>query len=199
MNKVADRRPPVTSPGMTSPLDPPPDLPSADAAREFYLHGMSIASPGTWYQVKQHHIGWTFTQTPESIRFNALIDLVAQQLQRLRLLSAGWDGGSAQPITGAAIYGAAGLLARLLDAASEPPQIFPLTDGGVQIEWYAAGDEIDIDVDSQGTVHVLATAPNGETVIEGSADPYQPSQILSDLSKYVREFSEWVAQERRRA
>jgi hypothetical protein len=69
----------------------------------------------------------------------------------------------------------------------------------MQIEWYAAGDEIDIDLDSRGMAHVLATAPNGETVIEGSADPYQPSQLLDDLSKHVRKFSEWVAQERRRA
>jgi hypothetical protein len=198
MSKVADRRPPTTSPGMTSPLDPPPDLPSADAAREFYLHGMSIASAGTWYQAK-HHIGWAFSQTPESTRFDALIDLVAQRLRRLRLLRAGWDGGTARPITDEAIFGAAGLLDRILDTESEPPQIFPLTSGGVQIEWYAAGDEIDIDVDSHGIVHVLATTPSGETVIEGSADPHQPSQLLDDLTKHVRRFSEWVAQERRRA
>lgn len=197
MSKVAERRPPATSPGMTSPLDPPPDLPSADAAREFYLHGTSIASAGRWYQAK-HHIGWTFSHAPEPTRFDALIDLVAQQLRRLRLLRAGWDGGSARPVTDEAIYGAAGLLDRILDAESEPPQIFPLTDGGVQIEWYAVGDEIDIDVDSRGTVHILATTPNGETVIEGSADPHQPSQLLNDLSKHVRRFSEWVAQERRR-
>jgi hypothetical protein len=197
MSKVADR-PPATSPGMTSPLDPPPDLPSADAAREFYLHGMSTASAGWWPQ-PTYHIGWTFSQTPEATRFNALINLLTQQLRRLRLLRAGWDGGSARPVTDEAIYGAAGLLDRILDTESEPPQIFPLTDGGVQIEWYAAGDEIDIDVDSRGIVHVLATKPNGEIVIEGSADPHQPSQLLGDLSKYVRRFSEWVAQERRRA
>jgi hypothetical protein len=79
-----------------------------------------------------------------------------------------------------------------------PPQIFPLADGGVQIEWYAAGDEIDIDVDRDGIVHVLATAQDGQPVIEGSADPQQPSELLNDLSEYVRGFSEWVAEERRR-
>src|SRR5260370_992604 len=98
MSKVADRRPPATSAGMPSPLDPPPDLPSADAAREFYLHGMSIASAGWWYQAT-YHIGSTFSQTPESTRFNALIDLLSQQLRRLRLLRAGWDGGSSRPVT----------------------------------------------------------------------------------------------------
>jgi hypothetical protein len=197
MSKVADRRPPTTSPAMTSPLDPPPDLRSVNEAREFYLHGMPTSSGG-WYQ-PNYHIEWTFSQAPESTRFNALIDVVAQQLRRLRLLRPGWDGASAQPITPEAIFGAGGLLGRILDAESEPPQIFPLTDGGVQIEWYAAGDEIDIDIDSHGTVHVLATAPNGETVIEGSADPLQPSQLLDDLAKHVRSFSEWVVQERRRA
>lgn len=197
MSKVANRRPPATSPGMTSPLDPPPDLRSANEAREFYMHGMSIASIG-WYQPTDH-IGWTFSHAPKSTRFNALIDVVAQQLRELRLLRPGWDGESARSVTDEAIFGAAGLLGRILDAESEPPQIFPLTDGGVQIEWYAAGDEIDIDVDSHGTAHVLATTPNGETVIEGSADPHQPSQLLNDLTKHVRSFSEWVVQERRRA
>lgn len=194
MSKVADR-PPATSPGTTSPSDPPPNLPSADAAREFYVYGMSAASAGWWHQP----IGWTFSQTPEPTRFNALISLLAQQLTRLRLLRAGWDGESARPVTDEAIYGAGWLLDRILDTESEPPQIFPLTDGGVQIEWYAAGDEIDIDVDSRGMVHVLATKSSGEVVIEGSADPHQPSQLLGDLSKHVRSFSEWVAQERRRA
>lgn len=198
MSKVAERRPPVTSPGMTSPLDPPPDLSSADAAREFYLHGLSVTATGISYQVK-HDFGWDFSQAAESIRFDALIALVAQQLRRLRHLPVGWDSASAEPVTEPAIYGAAGLLARILDAASEPPQIFPLTDGGVQIVWYAAGDEIDIDVDRRGTVHALVTASNGDTVIEGSADPHHPSQMLNELSKHLRKFSERVVQERRRA
>ncbi len=197
MSKLADRRPPATSPGLTSPGYPPPNLPSADAARDFYLHGMSVWAAGTWLQGNRH-LGWTFNREPESIRLNALFDLVTDRLRRLRLLRPGWDGRNAQPVTEAAIYGTAWLLDRILDAESEPPQIFPLTNGGVQIEWYAAGEEIDIDVDSSGTAHVLATTAAGQTIVEGSADPREQGQLLSDLSKHVRSFSEWVVGERQR-
>jgi hypothetical protein len=196
MSKLADRRPPFTSPGLTSPLDPHPDLPSAESAREFYLHGVTHFA-GSWYQAK-YHPSWSYNRPLETFRLGALLDLVADKLRRLRLLRQGWDGGNACAVTEAAIYGAGWLLDRVLDADSAPPQIFPLTDGGIQIEWYAAGDEIDIDVDSGGTAHVLATTSAGEPVLEGSADPREPSQLLSDLAKHVREFSVWVAQERQR-
>jgi hypothetical protein len=196
MSTVADRLP--TSPGLTSLLDPPPDLPSAEAAREFYLYSTDVTASVMWHYAPRSE-GWMVSGAPQKRdRLTALLDLVAAELRRIQRLRSGWDGHHAVPVTQAAIYGAASLLGRVLDATSEPPQIFPLADGSIQIEWYA-GDEIDIEIDSGGTVHVLATSSSGQILVEGSFDPQVPSQIISDLAKYVRELSAWVAEERQRA
>lgn len=207
MSALADQ--PTASPGLTSPLEPPPDLPSADAAREFYLYGAVVAANvfvtnafdfnyrAMWTPSSQTY--WTSTAyTQRNSRLTVLLRLVADELRRLRQLRPGWDGYRAVPVTEAAVYGAASLLGRLLDADSEPPQIFPLNDGGLQVEWYAGGDEIDIDVDRTGMAHVLATKSGGLTLVEGSFDPSRPGQAISDLAKYVREFSIWIAEERKR-
>jgi hypothetical protein len=196
MSAIADRLP--TSPGLTSPLDPPPDLPSAEAAREFYLYGAGATASAVWHYAHRNE-GWVVSGAAQKRdRLAALIDLVAFELRRIQRLRPGWDGHHAVPVTQAAIYASASLLGKILDATSEPPQIFPLPDGSVQIEWYA-GDEIDIEIDSGGAAHVLATSSSGQTLVEGSFDPQAPSQMISDLAKYVRELSAWVAEERQRA
>jgi hypothetical protein len=196
MSAVADRLP--TSPGLTSPLDPPPDLPSAEAAREFYLYGTDAIAPVAWSYAPRNEAWIAGGVSQKRDRLTSLLNLVAAELRRIQRLRPGWDSHHAVPVTQAAVYGAASLLGRVLDATSEPPQIFPLADGGIQVEWYA-GDEIDIEIDSGGTAHVLATSSAGPILIEGSFDPQTPSQIISDLTKYVRELSAWVAEERRRA
>jgi hypothetical protein len=136
---------------------------------------------------------------PEPVpdRLAALLNSVARELVRLRELRPGWDGRQAQPITPRALYTTVRVLAAVLDELSEPPQFFPLPDGGIQIEWYA-DDEIEIHVDADGKAYVLATTASGDTLVEGPFDPQAPGQIVPDVAKYLKEFSARVVEERQR-
>lgn len=81
-------------------------------------------------------------------------DAPANTLARLRHLPAGWDGHNAKPPTGAACDTAARLLAALARAGATAPQLFPVPDGGVQLEWHARGS-VEIEVEPDGTTSLL--------------------------------------------
>src|SRR5260370_12782284 len=130
-------------------------------------------------------------------RLARLLDWVARELTLLRGLRPGWDGHRAKPISREALYSAVVVLAVILDENSEPPQFFPLPDGGIQFEWYA-DDQIEIEIDGAGEAHVLATATNGEVVAEGSFDPHGPSDLAATIAMLVKNFSAHVAAERQR-
>lgn len=192
MSKLAERRP--VAPGVTTPKLPPPQLPGAESARQFYLYGPVLPVMNCWVVDTSSAYA-----EPEPVpdRLAALLNLAARELLRLRELRPGWDGRQARPITPWAVYTTIRVLAAILDESSEPPQFFPLLDGGIQVEWYA-DDEIEIHVDAGGKAYVLATTANGDTLAEGPFDPQAPGQIVRDVAKYLKEFSARVAEERQR-
>jgi hypothetical protein len=166
-----------------------------DAARQFYLYGASGMEASGWtLQYFPFTSGYTYFR--ESSRRAALFDWAAKELARLGKLPQGWDDGRAKRITQEAIYGAAWILALVLDADSQRPQFFPIADGGIQIEWYANGDEITIEIDHTGKASVLAEF-DGQTAAEDTFDPQSPGSETSTIAKLVKELSDRVAEARR--
>jgi hypothetical protein len=195
MTILDDQRP--TASGTTSLPGPPPQLPNVDAARQFYLYGAGAMTTGGWV-LQYNSPALAYVYLPESSRRAALLEWVVQEFTRLRKLPLGWDGHRAKPITQEAIYGAAWVLNAILDGDSQQPQIFPLPDGGVQVEWYADGDDIEVEIDRIGEAHVLAESARGETLAEGTFDPQSPSEMISVIAKLVKEFSARVSAAQRR-
>lgn len=85
-----------------------------------------------------------------------------QELQRLVDLPACWDGHRAKRITRAAVETVVRALEASMAERTPVPQYFPLPDGGLQAEWHADGHDIEIEVDAEGSVYVLATAPDSD-------------------------------------
>jgi len=122
----------------------------------------------------------------------SFIDHAERELTKLMSLRAGWDGQRAKRITQQAIFAAIEVQIRLLDEAAALPQYFPLIDGGIQLEWYAAGDEISIEIDSDGEAHVLAFR-NGDLEIEGLLSLNGESEICSSARNFLKTLSQRVA------
>jgi hypothetical protein len=132
---------------------------------------------------------------PVSSNVDQLAHSLTKELVRLRALRQGWDGRNAKPITPEAIYGTILVLNALLDGNSEPPQFFPLSEGGIQVEW-CGHDEVEIAIDGSGEAHVLATAENGDVIAEGILDPIGPSDLVATTAAIVKNLSASIAAER---
>lgn len=100
----------------------------------------------------------------------AMVNLAQNQVNELRLLPAGWDGRRARRITGAASQGV--LLVAFLVAVEHGarPQVFPLPGGGLQVEWHYAGHDLEVEVESDGSLHVLAVDAEENVIIDVEAE-----------------------------
>lgn len=107
-----------------------------------------------------------------------------------------WDGHRALPVAEAAATKAMSVLLLVGDDESLAPQFFPLADGGVQLEWHAAGHCIEIEIDGAAECHVLAVDDKGVILLDqddsqGDASGLwaQTAAVLDELSHRVRHLS----------
>jgi hypothetical protein len=94
---------------------------------------------------------------------------VERAVNELFKLPDGWDGPKSAQVSDLAATSALSVLAQLLVASGTRllPQLFPLHDGGIQAEWRAAGDDIEVEVDRDGRVHIILENRDGEVIDEG--------------------------------
>jgi len=67
--------------------------------------------------------------------------------RQLTGLEQNWDGYCARPIDGRAIAAAARLVGVLSSSGFPQPEIFPVADGGVQLEWCIGTMELEIEIE----------------------------------------------------
>lgn len=133
---------------------------SLQAAEDFYLQG-----PRPTRQIAIQVGG-----LDGSLRRTWVATHMEQRVNELLQLRPGWDGRGAQPPTDEAVEATIGVLFAVTDDLSLPPQVFPLPDGGLQLEWHA-GASVEIEVDGEGSAHVLATDEVGRIVLNGEMEP----------------------------
>lgn len=112
-----------------------------------------------------------------------LADYLERTLNNLLALPAGWDGSRAKPLARDAVTGLIDALNRILQVNSALPQLFPLSDGGIQAEWLVGGNSIEIEITPHGEAFALATTAEGHSVAEGPLDGSH-----ADTADQVREF-----------
>jgi hypothetical protein len=74
------------------------------------------------------------------------------RLQHLSSLADNWDSYGGRRLADEAVFTALAVIARLLSDESVPPAIVPTSEGGVQLEWYREGDELEIRVGPNGDI-----------------------------------------------
>lgn len=173
--------------GPTMRPTPPPYLPGLAAAEDFYRR--DLGSPRRQVRIQ-------LFRADGSIFHFAWVDCIEHELNTLLLLEEGWDGRRAKGITGSALDSATAILVVLM-ASSEGlilPQLFPLPDGGIQIEWHADGDDIEIETDAVGEAHVLATTHTGDVAVEGILAPDLSSPAMRAVADLLKSLSARVAE-----
>lgn len=75
---------------------------------------------------------------------------VRERLDQLVLLSYGWDGDDAHAIDPFAVRMAWTLAEQALRAGFPEPEVFPVPDGGVQLEWHAGPVELEVEIEPGG-------------------------------------------------
>lgn len=115
------------------------------------------------------------------------------QLTRLLALPKGWDGRWAEPVTESAMRIAVAVLAGVMTDDGACPQLFPLPDGGIQVEWHAAGEDVEVEIERDGSAHALVVDATGEVTVEGEFSPSTRSEPLEGLRAAVQRVSERVA------
>jgi hypothetical protein len=117
-----------------------------------------------------------------------LAEYLENSLNELLDLPEGWDGEGAEPVALEAATGAVEVMAALIGEAMVAPFVFPLPDGGLQLEWHAGEESIEIEIDKDGCVHVLETDRSGTIVFnEELAERYPP--FLSGARRTVESIS----------
>ena len=135
-----------------------PNVPRAlsTVGEDFYLHG-----PETEVQ---RQITIQVVGPDGNLRNTWLARYMEEKINGLLCLRAGWDGYRARPVSYEAVTAGLNLLFGVAGDLSLPPQVFPLVDGGLQMEWHA-DQSVEIEVDGRGEAHVLTTDEAGTVVI----------------------------------
>ncbi len=122
-----------------------------------------------------------------------LVQYIEAELNQLLELRAGWDGRRARPVTLAAVKSTVRVIDSLMNDGSAPPQLFPLPDGGVQIEWHVGGNSIEVEIDGGGEAHVLAQGSAGDIVAEGMIAPGEGGAQLLAARGFLQALSARLA------
>ena len=104
---------------------------------------------------------------------------VIAELQRLLHLNHGWDSYVARPVSPYAAVRGLNLLFEALPGSGPAPQLVPMSDGGLQMEWHLRGLNVEVSVPPTGDVEVwsedLRSGDEQETTLD------RTPEILGDL------------------
>lgn len=103
---------------------------------------------------------------------------VLDKLQQLSKLGDNWDSYHAQPVSDSAIFAALVVMAHVLKDGSTAPTIVPISEGGVQMEWYGNGEELEIRVGALGDISAFRFDERAGQEVDGVT--------LADLSRLLR-------------
>lgn len=93
------------------------------------------------------------------------------QVNELLKLGPGWDGHRANPVTFEAVDTVMAVMGQISTDLTVPPFIFPLPDGGLQLEWHAGRESVEVEVDGEGDAHLIVTDEGGEIVVNAELPP----------------------------
>jgi hypothetical protein len=105
------------------------------------------------------------------MRCDWLASHIESRINELLTLGPGWDGYHANLITIDAVGTVVDVLAHLSTDLVVPPLVFPLPDGGMQVEWHAGREAVEIEVDAEGDAHLLVTDETGAIVMNTELPP----------------------------
>lgn len=116
----------------------------------------------------------------------SLAQHLESEINGLLQLKDGWDGERASEITMDAAKATIPLVWQAFSDIALLPLLFPLPDGGIQAEWHAGQESVEIEVDEIGDAHLLITDETGAIVVNRAlpgADSLGISQARTAVDK----------------
>ncbi len=137
----------------------------------------------------QRKIAVTFSQNYRPAKLD-LMNLAVGKLNQLLQLERNWDALGAMQVSETAALTAIRWLDLLSDDETFSPQIFPLPNGGVQVEWLAGGESLEIEIGPKNNVGVLGSDAVGNVLVEGDyPDPQGSSELIMSARKHLSALS----------
>ena len=87
---------------------------------------------------------------------------VSERLQRYLSYGANWNEYGEMPISEHAVRRTLIVLHRVAISGPEPV-VVPVCDGGIQLEWYYSGIEIEVEIPPSGPVSIYVARPDGSS------------------------------------
>mgnify|MGYP006919319672 CR=1 FL=1 len=123
---------------------------------------------------------------------SAWVKELEDRFDELTSLPRGWDGYAGAPVSFNCAQFAANLIERLCVNSLPAPQLVPMPDGTVRLEWHM--NQFDLEIDVLGPYNVLAYRADlltgEEEEIEIETDFSVLSDWVSKLATYRKEFLE---------
>lgn len=112
--------------------------------------------------------------------FFRLPEEIEAAIAKLVTLPQGWDGYNGLPVQTRVAERARRLLKAIMGYTSIIPAVVPLSDGGLQLEWFVGAYEVEIAITPEGTILVDFECKSDGRVAEIKlADPREISGIAS--------------------
>ena len=105
------------------------------------------------------------------------------KINKLLRLQHGWDGHRASPTQPLAGMVVNSLLDHLLFDEAATPQLTPLPDGGLQVEWLVAGQSLEVEVGPTGDVLVTALDDTGVELVATEFAFWSPDIVGIDQAR----------------
>ena len=121
------------------------------------------------------------SKLPEaSEEFSRLPDEIEAEIAKLVTLPRGWDGYDGFPVQPGVAERTRRLLKAIMGYTSIIPAVVPLSDGGLQLEWFVGAYEVEIEITPEGPMLVDFECKSDGRVAEiPLADPSQIAGIAS--------------------
>lgn len=116
----------------------------------------------------QIYTGQLSAVTPITSEMSLWLQDSQKELQNLKTLPENWDSYGSPQITNQASKKVADLLHNLACFGLNKPNLFPVSGGGLQLEWQNGERELEIEVLPDGTIEFLIVNEN-EEMKEGKA------------------------------
>jgi len=118
-----------------------------------------------------------------------VLRLASMQLDRLINLPDGWDGGRAKPVLPTTAILAMQVLSQVADDLTPAPHVFPLPDGGVQLEWLINGNGLEIEISPNGELSALGIDAGGVDRIDHEVGAGAAMSTLQIAKSYLHAIS----------
>jgi hypothetical protein len=111
--------------------------------------------------------------------FNGILEKVQADLDSLRVLNPNWDGYGAPAIDPAIIEAARSFLATLPLGSIPRPQVVPLSNGALQLEWHAGPKSLELEFETPASIRYLQW--DSQAILENE-DCFAPEDVSKAMT-----------------